>query len=124
VDGVNAAHLGGAPIRRHASKADVAERTGSGRASKARAVIDGPDGPELLTLPPRVFWALRELIRAGARGVSTLDNPAPRWSAYVHRLRREGVMIETEMEPHHGAYPGHHARYRLRSRVRIEGGAA
>lgn len=70
---------------------------------------------------PRTAWALRELVRAGARGVSTRDNPAPRWSAYVHRLRGEGVVVETEMEPHAGAYPGRHARYRLRSRVRIEG---
>lgn len=79
------------------------------------------DAAQRLARATRLAGALRELVRAGARGVSTRDNPAPRWSAYVHRLRGEGVVVETEMEPHAGAYPGRHARYRLRSRVRIEG---
>ena len=36
-----------------------------------------------------------------------------RVAAYVHCLRKLGFEIETEMEPHGGAYRGRHARYRL-----------
>ena len=52
-------------------------------------------------------------MEAGARGVTPLDNPAPRWAAYVHRLRGAGIAIEAAREAHGGAFPGRHARYRL-----------
>jgi len=58
-------------------------------------------------------WALESLIRAGRRGCTSFSHPAPRWSAYVHRLRQFGIKIETSMEPHFGDYPGTHARYVL-----------
>jgi len=62
-------------------------------------------------------WALEELRKAGANGCTPIDKPAPRWSAYVFNLRGLGVDIETITEPHEGDFPGHHARYVLRSGV-------
>lgn len=67
----------------------------------------------------REAWALESLIAAGERGCTPIDNPAPRWSGYVHDLRRFGVDIETIHEPHGGAFPGTHARYVLRAPVVI-----
>ncbi len=67
----------------------------------------------------RDAWALAQLIQAGERGLTTLQNPAPRWSHYIFKLRRMGVLIETENEAHDGPYAGHHARYRLRSQIRV-----
>lgn len=74
----------------------------------------------LLSEPPRTFeldgrlgWTMIQLAQAGAKGVTPIEQPAPRWSAYVHKLRKLGIQIETEMEPHEGTYPGQHARYRL-----------
>lgn len=74
----------------------------------------------------RDLWALENLRRAGARGCTPIDNPAPRWSAYVFNLREMGVEIETITEPHGGDFAGHHARYVLRSGVCLDrkGGAA
>lgn len=67
----------------------------------------------------RDAWALGELIRAGERGCTPIDNPAPRWSAYVFKLRRDGQDIETLHEAHRGPFPGTHARYILRTPLRI-----
>ncbi|OAN78202.1 hypothetical protein A8B82_10690 [Sulfitobacter sp. EhC04] len=68
----------------------------------------------------RLGWAMAQLSMAGAQGVATIDRPAPRWSANVHRLRERGIQIDTEMEPHQGPYPGQHARYRLACDVQIK----
>ncbi len=68
----------------------------------------------------RLGWTLAELAKAGPRGVATVERPAPRWSAYVHSLRKVGIPIETEMEPHEGTYSGVHARYRLACDVHLE----
>lgn len=80
----------------------------------------------LLSEPPCTFelrgrlgWAMMQLFEAGAIGVTTIERPAPRWSAYVHELRKLGIQIETKMEPHEGTYAGHHARYRLTREVLI-----
>jgi hypothetical protein len=82
-----------------------------------------PDGA-WQTLTGRDAWALAELHRAGLRGVTPIDTPGPRWSAYVHNLRSIGLIIETIHESHGGRFPGSHARYVLRSDVSIvEGGA-
>lgn len=62
-------------------------------------------------------WALEELMKAGTRGCTPIDNPAPRWSGYVHNLRTLGVDIETIHERHEGPFAGTHGRYVLRSRV-------
>lgn len=85
--------------------------------------LDGT--PRTITPTGREAWALRELIQAGARGCTPIDNPAPRWSAYIHDLRHEfGLYIETIHEKHGGDFPGTHARYVLRSQVAIERRAA
>lgn len=65
----------------------------------------------------RVRWALDRLMAAGAKGCTPINEPAPRWSAYIHKLREFGVEIETVIEAHGGEFAGHHARYVLRSRV-------
>lgn len=62
-------------------------------------------------------YALESLIMAGESGCTPLDNPAPRWSAYVLNLRNEGLDIETIHEPHGGPFSGTHGRYVLRSKV-------
>jgi hypothetical protein len=64
-------------------------------------------------------WTLFHLAKSGTTGITTIERPAPRWSAYVHELRKMGIQIETEMEPHEGAYSGHHARYRLACEVQV-----
>ena len=77
-----------------------------------------PDGhPQTVT--GRDAWALNELVRAGESGVTPIDNPGPRWSAYVHNLRQIGVGIETLHERHGGDFAGTHARYVIRSDVTI-----
>jgi hypothetical protein len=80
----------------------------------------------LFHLKGRPRWALENFLRAGAKGCTPIDNPAPRWSAYVHILRHKvGLHIETITEPHGGPFAGHHARYVLKSRVtRAEGAIA
>ncbi|RWQ21575.1 hypothetical protein [Mesorhizobium sp.] len=78
-----------------------------------------PDG-EQMTIYGREAWCLRRLIEAGEKGCTPIEQPAPRWSAYVHALRSEfGIAIETIHEAHPGPYAGSHARYSLRSRVAI-----
>ena len=67
----------------------------------------------------RFAWTLNELVVAGERGCTPIDQPAPRWSHYVFRLRRDGVSIETIDEKHGGTFSGHHARYVLRSKVEV-----
>lgn len=78
-----------------------------------------PDG-RLIHLDGREAWACRKLIEAGRRGCTPLDTPGPRWSAYIHALRTEfGIIIETEHVSHFGDYPGHHAKYIVRSDLTI-----
>ena len=76
-------------------------------------------GEMRLSFIGRDAWALGELLEAGGRGCTPIDNPAPRWSSYVHNLRRAGLNIETVHENHGGPFPGRHARYVLRSPVRV-----
>ena len=70
-----------------------------------------------LTLRGRDRWALEALMRAGAKGCTPIDHPAPRWSAYVFNLRQMGVPIRTHHEAHSGPFPGWHGRYVLECRV-------
>ena len=78
-----------------------------------------PDG-DSFTVTGRNAWALMELLRAGPNGCTPIDNPGPRWSAYVFNLKREhGLAIETAHESHRGPFPGSHARYVLRSDVEV-----
>lgn len=78
-----------------------------------------PEGSEPFraSIEGRDLWALERLICAGAKGCTSITEPAPRWSAYVHNLRKLGVTIETRHEPHGGPFPGNHARYILKARV-------
>jgi hypothetical protein len=70
----------------------------------------------------REAWALDRLRLAGTKGCTPITEPAPRWSAYVHKLRGQGVPIETVQEPHGGEFSGTHGRYVLRADVQ-KGGA-
>jgi hypothetical protein len=63
----------------------------------------------------REAWALGELVKAGPVGVTPIDNPGPRWSGYVFKLRKAGLSIATVTEPHGGPFAGTHARYVLTS---------
>lgn len=68
----------------------------------------------------REAWALLELLRCGLRGCTPIDNPGPRWSAYVHKLRtRYGLSIKTVNENHGGPFAGTHARYILHTKIEI-----
>ena len=73
----------------------------------------------IITVAGRDAWALQKLIEAGETGVTPLDTPGPRWSHYVFKLRRAGLVIETIHESHGGRFPGRHARYVLRSAVTV-----
>ena len=85
--------------------------------------IHDTEPAEHMTLKGRDAWALLQLAIAGERGCTPIDNPAPRWSAYVHNLRGMGIEIETVHETHGGAFKGTHGRYVLRSRIRVLEGA-
>ena len=84
-----------------------------------------PEGGETFPIHAkgREAWALDRLRAAGPKGCTPITEPAPRWSAYVHKLRERGVPIETLTEPHGGEFAGHHGRYVLRADVRKGGGA-
>jgi len=72
-----------------------------------------------LTINGRDAWALRELANAGKNGCTPIDNPAPRWSGYVHKLRRMGFNIVTVCERHDGPFAGTHARYVLMDKIEL-----
>ena len=77
-----------------------------------------PDGAPM-TIVGRDADTLEKLIDAGPRGLTPIEYPAPRWSHYVFKLRRAGIVIETIDESHGGTFSGTHARYVLRSEVEI-----
>lgn len=87
--------------------------------SKSILVHIEPDAGTV-KLTGRAAWALRKLADAGPRGCTPLEAPALRWSHYIYLIRRAGLIVETVHEPHGGEYPGHHARYRLHSAVRVQ----
>ena len=97
---------------------------GSAKRRKYFLVIpwDGGD-PFVIEVKGRNAWAVERLIAAGQKGCTPMDQPAPRWSSYVHQLRELGVPIETIWERHGGPYAGTHGRYVLRAAVCPEGGA-
>jgi hypothetical protein len=73
------------------------------------------DTGETLRLMGREAWTLAWLIEAGPRGIAPIERPAPRVSAYVHSLRKRGLVIETLDERHAGPFPGSRGRYVLRT---------
>ncbi len=85
--------------------------------ARAFTIRDGAADPRVVVVKGRDRWALENLMRAGPRGCTPIDHPGPRWSAYVFKLKKAGVCIETIHESHEGPFPGHHARYVLRSSV-------
>ena len=78
--------------------------------------------PRRVTCAGRVAWAILSLIRAGKRGCTPIDRPAPRWSDYVFKARKLGFLVETIHEGHEGTFAGHHGRYTLHDRVVVSGG--
>ena len=80
--------------------------------------VELPDGT-IYRAEGRIGWAFRKLIQAGRRGCTPIDTPGPRWSHYVWVLRRDGIDIETHTERHGGPFPGNHARYILKTPLRI-----
>ena len=88
------------------------------RTSKTKLKIRLPDGKQQ-TFAGREAWALRHLVNAGRAGVTTLSQPAPRWSHYIYKLRRAGLGISTDYETHSGDFPGNHGRYRLETAVTV-----
>ncbi|WP_417495617.1 winged helix domain-containing protein [Maricaulis sp.] len=80
-----------------------------GHTDRARVTVKGRDA-----------WALRLLVQRGERGCSPVSEPTgPRWSSYIHRLRRAGFSIVSIHESHKGEFPGRHVRYVLRDRVEL-----
>ncbi|MEM8650078.1 MAG: hypothetical protein AAGF54_06070 [Pseudomonadota bacterium] len=89
------------------------------RAKAIEFLLTSTDGTTQSIWPRgRDAWTLNQLIEAGSKGCTPIDNPAPRWSGYVHKLRKVyGVDIQTIEEAHGGPFAGTHARYVLRSNV-------
>ncbi|HQS18809.1 hypothetical protein [Reyranella sp.] len=81
------------------------------------ALHAGEHGVQILELKGREEWALSHLLAAGSNGCTPIDTPGPRWSDYVFKLKKRGIVIETVTEAHGGPYRGTHARYVLRSKV-------
>ena len=110
---------------RHANAAGTPNiAQGKADAKRVGLYIVTPETGEPFTLyaKGREAWALDRLRWAGPKGCTPIEQPAPRWSAYVHTLRGRGVPIETLYEPHGGEFSGHHGRYVLRAAVQ-KGGA-
>jgi hypothetical protein len=83
-----------------------------------RVRIGDADG-QVVIVRGREAWALLALLAASERGCTPIENPGPRWSGYVHDLRKLGFVIETIRERHGGPFAGEHARYVLRSPVAV-----
>lgn len=81
-------------------------------------VLDS-DSPQNICCVGRDAWALLQLLKEGPRGCTPINNPGPRWSGYVFNLRQMGLAIETIDERHGGPFAGTHARYVLKSQVRV-----
>lgn len=79
----------------------------------------GGDGGTVKRFTGRVAWTLMKLVGVGEKGIAPIGYPAPRWSQYVHLLRRGGIEIETIEEQHGGPYAGRHGRYVLRTTVEV-----
>lgn len=80
-------------------------------------IINGAADPLHIIAKGRDRSASEVVIEAGSKGCTTIHNPVPRWSTYVHNLRKGGVSIETIAENHGGRFAGHHTRYMLTCNV-------
>lgn len=116
----------GKPV--HASAEGIRNISRTARANKAGTLyrIKPAMGASFrIVVTGRVRWAIDRLREAGAAGCTPITEPAPRWSAYVHSLRKLGVPIATVTEAHGGEFAGCHARYVIRCQAAPEwkGGA-
>ncbi len=88
---LNLGALAGATEARDIAKAVRAGEVEDNRTAANRkgspVIVEAPGGPLTLTIKGRELWALRELIRAGSRGVTPVERVGPRWSHYVFKLR-------------------------------------
>lgn len=102
-----------------AAPVSLKTETDTGHVLKAYDVIEGDGNIRRINVrTKREVWALEELMQAGESGCTPIDNPAPRWSGYIYKLKRNhGLVIETITEPHGGPFKGTHGRYVLRSKV-------
>lgn len=91
----------------------------SGSSIRVACLDDNGETTATLSFAGRDAWALDRLITAGESGCTPITEPGPRWSHYVHMLRRGGLAIETLTERHGGRFKGEHGRYVLRSKVRV-----
>jgi hypothetical protein len=87
---------------------------------KIRVTLSLSEQSRTFDFKGRLGWAMVQLAEAGAKGVTPISRPAPRWSGYVFDLRELGIPIETIMEPHEGNYPGQHARYVLSCHAQVQ----
>jgi|GEM_PF-465580 hypothetical protein len=111
---------------RAASKQIIAQRKPTRHNGGSSYTVNTTGGDMFrVVVSGRVQWALHQLRTAGNSGCTPIDNPAPRWSAYIFDLRGMGIEIDTIHEPHEGEFAGTHGRYVLRSTVTrgMQGGA-
>jgi len=74
--------------RRNADRARVVERrkadalnlTKPHITGKACIEFEGPTGPLIIRLKGWELWALRMLVKAGAKGLKPIEHPGPRWA--------------------------------------------
>jgi hypothetical protein len=72
-----------------------------------------------ITFVGRESWAMRELIAAGERGVSSLHHIGPRLAHYCMKIRRAGLLVDMVKTPHSGPYSGWHGVYVLKSKLAV-----
>ena len=109
----------GLPSMEAAGTPSIAETKPKRQRRRAQYIVTPHESgcPFTVTAAGREAWTLECLAEAGAQGVTPRERPAPRWSAYVHELRRAGLPIDTLHEEHGGDFPGRHGRYVLRADV-------
>ncbi|TIP87087.1 MAG: hypothetical protein E5X58_31135 [Mesorhizobium sp.] len=78
-----------------------------------------------MRLEGRAAWMIRVLIKAGKRGVTTIELPAGvRVSHSVYLLRKAGFIISMQREAHGGEFSGVHGRFRIETPCSIVEDAA
>ena len=115
----NSSNRVGPECQHHRANSDGREPSPHRLSIKVRVTGRGEAEERDLPFEGRDAWALTQLLAAGNSGCTPIDNPAPRWSHYIFKLRRGGIDVETIHEAHGGPFAGHHARYVLRSRIQV-----
>jgi hypothetical protein len=91
----------------------VRHRKGGAKAADWYLIRPDFGEPFAIKAKGRDAWALDRLIETGINGCTPIDQPAPRWSAYIFNLRALGVEITTVTERHGWPFAGNHGRYIL-----------